>query len=219
MNTRLILMFVIFTTSCSHQSNNSQHSTSCNAPQQWCGTACVDLQSSSSHCGQCGVVCTGNFVCTNGACIDPCLSCTNDQICVQGQCLPKVCSQTKDCSLVLDYICKYDPHQFAKVCTPKQAGDCKDETECPKNHVCDGGQCYPNCYRGVVCKGANSCDPVTQRCICNKKVCEGQALYGCRPDTNLCDQICDTSPNRVGCLQGKQCLPPVVNSRIGFCYP
>lgn len=49
----------------------------CPAGQTLCGTACVDTQTHSSHCGACGMVCTpsdaGAVSCVAGACVRTCL--------------------------------------------------------------------------------------------------------------------------------------------------
>ena len=36
-----------------------------------CGDACVDLQTSPSHCGGCGIACGGGTTCVRGACLCP----------------------------------------------------------------------------------------------------------------------------------------------------
>lgn len=40
----------------------------CTAPQQDCGGACVDVQSSATNCGACGKACKTGELCTAGAC-------------------------------------------------------------------------------------------------------------------------------------------------------
>src|SRR4051794_36060276 len=40
----------------------------CQAGLTACGTECVNLQSASTHCGQCGTACTAPAVCAGGSC-------------------------------------------------------------------------------------------------------------------------------------------------------
>ena len=40
----------------------------CSAGQSACGTACVDLQADSRHCGACGATCGTNEACVEGGC-------------------------------------------------------------------------------------------------------------------------------------------------------
>src|SRR5208337_3872196 len=42
--------------------------TQCQAGQAMCNGTCVDLQTSSHHCGTCGNVCGSGTSCTNGMC-------------------------------------------------------------------------------------------------------------------------------------------------------
>ena len=45
----------------------------CPTPGQTkCGSACVDLQTSSQNCGGCGLVCANGFPCVDGDCENPC---------------------------------------------------------------------------------------------------------------------------------------------------
>ncbi len=85
----------------------------CVEGQGRCGEACVDLSSTASHCGACGVACSRTEACVEGACLcrpgatlceDRCVvtasdpahcggcagaggvACAPDQVCEQGQC-------------------------------------------------------------------------------------------------------------------------------------
>lgn len=44
--------------------------------QTTCGTSCVDLNTSSQHCGMCGHKCPGNAACSGGTCASPSSNCT-----------------------------------------------------------------------------------------------------------------------------------------------
>jgi len=54
----------------------------CVEGQARCGEACVDLSSSSSHCGACGVACSSTEVCVEGAC-----HCRSGAMLCEGQCV------------------------------------------------------------------------------------------------------------------------------------
>jgi parallel beta-helix repeat protein len=46
--------------------------TSCSDPLTLCGDSCVDLSSNAANCGECGVTCAENEVCSAGACASVC---------------------------------------------------------------------------------------------------------------------------------------------------
>lgn len=54
----------------------------CKANEMLCGTACVDIISSSEHCGNCTTQCSETGMCFEGTCLD----CTDKTMCPDGSC-------------------------------------------------------------------------------------------------------------------------------------
>lgn len=64
----------------------------CNKGRTKCGKQCFNLSTDSANCGDCGAVCTGGRVCSDGAC-----ACPANQSFVAGACIPRF-----GCTLELD---------------------------------------------------------------------------------------------------------------------
>ncbi|MCA9655576.1 MAG: hypothetical protein KC501_37045 [Myxococcales bacterium] len=172
----------------------------CTPPELECAGQCVDIGSSSAHCGDCNSPCFAGEVCNNGACtvlcgegllqcsgecIDPtsdemhcggCSSpCAADEICEASDCIP-------DC----------DPGLTA--CGSECIDTTSDDAHCsacdspcgPGEH-CMASTCVPACPMGLVeCEG--SCiDPMVEEAHCGAGLdCVAQPGDQCSP-MELCN--------------------------------
>lgn len=113
-------------------------STGCGAGQQQCGSACVDLYTSSTDCGACGVACTAPHatgMCSFGQC-------------TLGACLPGF----GDCDGLQSNGCEAD------LSSPDTCGLCTNRcapAEAGAASTCEAGVCQVKCLPGYrVCGGS-----------------------------------------------------------------
>lgn len=193
--------------------------------QQLCGGVCVDTDTDTQHCGQCGGVCGTGQICELGSCITPCPEgqtpcdgvcvtlatdpdncgfCDNvcvfansSATCVEGTCTLGACdSGFGNCNGEPSDGCETDLSGDLGEC-----GSCDNVCPTPANATatCEDGEC------GFVCEtGFGDCDadPATG--------CEQDLLTD--PDhCGSCDFECPAGPNEVatctGGVCGAECAP------------
>jgi hypothetical protein len=142
-----------------------------------CGTECVDLQSSNTHCGRCDNPCSGNEVCENGQCLDQSGTDCRETACAglaycdlaTGQCLPGCafddqCAGTNISCNLITRTCECDVgyHSCSGVCVDSSSvNTCGTRcSPCGDHQRCSGGECV--CVTGYhMCNG---------RCVPNDSV-------------------------------------------------
>lgn len=173
----------------------------CAAGQACCSGVCLDIQSSSAHCGACGTVCPSGQACCAGACTP-----TGSD--------PSHCGA---CNTVCDY------PNGTPVCT---AGACASGTCDPGFGDCDGdlsdgcetelsssaahcGACNRACASGPGATAACIMGACTLQCSVGRGNCDGNAANGCETELNspthcgACGQNCPTAANSTAvCLSG-----------------
>lgn len=117
----------------------------CPAPSSACEGACVNLATSNSHCGSCGVACSGGSYCEAGSCV-----CSNGQTQCDGVC-SALDADPQNCG-ACGHAC-----EDGAVCIE---GECKDDDCPPGEDRCDGectnlstdsehcGDCNVECKNG-----------------------------------------------------------------------
>lgn len=146
---------------------------------QPCEGSCVNLQTNSKHCGQCGNICEQGQICEGGTC---------KVVCRQNQ---TVCSD----------VC-VDTQTDRAHC-----GEC--DKACTHGEVCDGGECKLSCQKGLLACDNTCVDVQTnaQHCgTCNnacttEQVCrEGLCKVLCPQGFEDCDGTCvNTQTSREHC--------------------
>jgi hypothetical protein len=142
-------------------------SADCGAGRARCGSSgkCVDLTSSSDHCGSCGNVCPQGSVCSQSACVDVTGSSGGGPACPPGLTL---CGQACAVTAV----------------DPDNCGSCG--TTCEPGQICKGGYCVSDCPPPetfcVDDAGAPYCAPTSSdpaNCGACGRACEsGQVCLG-----------------------------------------
>lgn len=168
-----------------------------------CGGACVDLQTSAAHCGQCDNACPAGGVCTDGTCGCPAGQSVCGGACVDtnvdlkncGTC-SNACSTGATCT---DGECRC-PGTRGAVCM----GECAD-LDSDSSHC---GQC------GTACTGGTTCTAGTCACaLANEKSCGATCIdiqsdaLNCGDCNNRCDPgaNCDAGECRCPGAMGKVC--------------
>ncbi|QRN98713.1 hypothetical protein JRI60_06655 [Archangium violaceum] len=157
----------------------------CVEAQTRCGEACVDLSSSSSHCGACGVVCSATEACVEGSC-----RCRSGATVCGGQCV-------------------------VTASDPSHCGGCAGEggTACAPDQVCEQGQCKAACTLESSVRCDRSCvDPGTDAFHCGTcgNVCPD--VQSCRGGTCTYDLVaaCFNTGQVVGLQAGPDVKGPAV---------
>lgn len=174
--------------------DESQVPASCAAPQERCGEACVDLTSSSNHCGACDSACETGTVCEESACA---VFCEADTIRCSGACV--------------------DPKTDRNHC-----GACG--TACAAGLVCSAGACVTECATGLArCAVGNveSCvDHANDVAHCG--ACSNACAVGETCEAGACVKLCAGGgvlgdvfgPTMTGC-RGRTRF----QNRAAFCPP
>lgn len=137
----------------------------CKTPLRDCSGTCVDVRTSTAHCGICGNSC-GAGSCTDGTCSGkPVCSrdadCSSDKRCLGGQC-----------------VCPSGRTKCGDVCVDL-AGDAKNCGACGKlcaaGEACTFGTCIPKpaCAKDGDCTGGRFCTAGTCACPADQMLCGG----------------------------------------------
>lgn len=165
----------------------------CQAGQERCDGACVDIQNSLTHCGGCNAPCATE--CSEGLCKAPCVGA--ECACPEGQ------------------------ERCGEACTnlsvdPKHCGDCS--TSCGELEACTGGVCV--CSGDLSACGDDCVDLNSDETHCGDCVttCSAGATCilgkcACSEEQELCDGVCtdvtssDTHCGTCGhaCSDGQSC--------------
>ena len=166
----------------------------CNEPHSTCGGACVDLQTSSAHCGECGKSCGTKESCLAG-------------VCTPAADLPPLCN-----GAYVDYqtnpahcgacgnSCDASESCVAGVCSPM-----------PSMLLCDGYYIDPQTNPahcggcGTSCKNGESCNDGS--CVCFQDIC-GIECVDLQRDANHCGQCGHSCTPGMSCRDG-ECTPTV----------
>lgn len=159
----------------------------CQAGLTACNGICVNLQSESSNCGQCGTACTAPAVCANGSCNTACA--TGFQKC--GETCANTATDAGNCG------------GCGKVCemgVPCYGGVCG----CPESVLFCGGQCFDPM------SDAQHCGSCTTACTGGAGCVDGKCA--CATGEQLCGAECSNlnSPKHCGscdktCAAGEIC--------------
>jgi hypothetical protein len=136
--------------------------------------ACVNLQTSPAHCGQCGTACGPNFVCEGGQCVCPDVGFTRcgtacipaGGCCVDGDCPSGQTCQGAEC------VCHNDAN--CGVCRECVGGRCQPVPD--NTFTCIGAPLGPDGCGNSICRGGR-CDcglsgvlnPLGNSCACNEE--------------------------------------------------
>lgn len=179
-----------------------------------CGGVCVDVTTSSTHCGACDRPCAAGEVCDGGACATV-EDCTSD---------PSACTGLTWC----------DP--TSKKCEP----GCSRDDQCQDNATCDTStrECVcADTYHACGAECVDSTSPLTcgERCQpCQAPdngaaTCDaGQCGFACNEGHLACGGVCSACPQTPGittvtCEQDRcvvaGCVAPYVECAAGCCPP
>lgn len=196
----------------------------CLPPKVWCGTACVDLNTSFQHCGQCNNACPFKQpprgmvqVCQNGECghfqcnvttadcnddlADGCeITLTTDaNNC--GEC-GKSCAPGQRCFIRADKgnvpMCACDPHE-----TFCGSNACADLLADPNNCGACGHRCATAAHANSSCQNGFC---ITE-CAPGWGDCDGDISNGCETNTSLNPRHCGACGNR--CAPDQPCIDGV----------
>ncbi len=165
-------------------------------PENACGTDCVDLTTSNTHCGTCNNACAGAASCINGQCVCPANSTNCGTTCVDTTTDPLNCGGC-------DKICAAGYSCFNSLCTclktpcgtqcidtmndPLNCGGCNmacpflsqcqnGTCTCPAGETYCGGQCLDTKTNPMHCGGCNKpCNGICQNGACT--MCTAASLY------------------------------------------
>lgn len=176
---------------------------------KWCGNVCVDLSSSSDHCGACNNRAGKNAVCAKGK-----ITCTNA--------VHSLCGN--DC---VDL--KTDSDHCGK-CNNKIALDqmCKNGVPVAKPPSPFGAKCTSTCVQGFVCKEISAISSYcTKKCTNKGQACTstpaGTAAFCILPDSTTadlyCGFLCKTKTQTWNCPSQLKCSAKdnPLNSGQHFC--
>lgn len=158
----------------------------CCAPDEtYCSGKCIDVSSSSKHCGECGNSCASDALCEDGACVqEP--RCEDGQLECAGACVdPRV--DALHCG------------SCEKACDDGQRCN-EGECACPAGTVACGNACVDTQASDSHCGACNEACPSAQSCIAG--------ACACPPGRTLCgDQCADTQTSAEHCgACGKACM-------------
>lgn len=185
----------------------------CSSTQLSCSNACVDIKSSFSNCGGCGVSCLTGQSCSNGACIGtPCLSpktfCSSN-----GGCFDTT-SDNNNCG-GCGVACPSDQTCTRSVCTCNIAGRTLCGTSCLdlRTDARNCGSC------GNVCGATQSCTNGACTCPSGRTIC-GTSCPDITSDSSNCGGCGITCPSGRGCVNS-QCVivcPAGQSNCNGTCF-
>lgn len=167
-----LVLSIVSLTACGQEEKPEEP---CTGGRTACGSICVDLDSSDSHCGGCGIACGQYETCFGGKCVLECPGWLEEcgGSCVDLDSDPKNCGQ---CGTVCEGVC--------------QDGECR--TECLGDTTDCGGSCVDTSTDTSHCGGCNIACGETE-------VCEEGACV-CPDGTESCDEECvDTQNDASNC--------------------
>jgi hypothetical protein len=146
-----------------------------------CGTACVNLQNDTSHCGTCDHPCGATEVCAGGGCVLECPAGT--QSC-SGSCAD-LATDPSHCG-TCDHACPADSTCQASqcVCTVLACG----AACCSAGQVCTAGACCSPGCAGKAC-GPDGCGGSCGTCP-GALACDGAGSCGCASGLTVCGTAC-----------------------------
>jgi hypothetical protein len=171
----------------------------CQAGLTACNGACVNLQSESSNCGQCGTACTAPAVCANGSCNTACAA--GFQKC--GATCANTATDASNCG-GCGKVCEMGVPCFGGVCgCPDSVLFCAGQCFDPMSDAAHCGSCETACSGGASCiDGKCACATGEQLCgtecsnlnspkhcgSCDKTCAAGEicAVTSCIPSTQAC---------------------------------
>jgi hypothetical protein len=171
----------------------------CQAGLTACGGQCVNVQSASNNCGQCGTTCTAPAVCAGGSCNTTCAE--GFQKC--GDSCVKVATDAGNCG-GCGKVCDAGVPCYGGVCgCPESVLFCQGQCFDPMSDAAHCGSCETACTGGAACiDGKCACGPGEQLCgsecsnlnapkhcgSCDKACQTGEicAVTSCIPSTQAC---------------------------------
>lgn len=207
----------------------------CPSGQSRCVGSCVDLQTSTTHCGTCSNACRAGESCTTGQCQPTCQ--TNESIC-SNQCTDlsthplhcgkcgQVCPPGETCTNgACARLCPANTSACGDRCidlqnNPLHCGTC--DNKCQQGHTCNKGQCQLICGAGThLCNdkcvdlqaNSNHCGSCKNKCPATQACLTGKCQLTCPTNTQACNDLCvDTQQNTshcgacgTTCKQGEAC--------------
>jgi len=133
----------------------------CPAPEELCGSTCIDVTTDDANCGMCGNACGGGAACAAGACVCGGTQLYCGRACIDPRTDPANCGacgtrcRSDQVCRGRSCACAVGEVECGGVCTDLQTdrlhcGDCT--TACSSLHVCSGGGCV--CRPGLMlCAG------------------------------------------------------------------
>ena len=168
-----------------------------------CAGQCVDLLSSSTHCGDCFNVCEPEQRCRQGVC-----GCAATDILCNGS---TACAKT-------DVNCAANGACFDPLTSNDHCGDCA--TQCAQYQQCVQGQCVLNCAQNNLTQCGGTCidtqnDPANNAANGNVALNCGACGQACPSDKFMCSQGSCVCKNPLGTRCGDKCVDLQTNP--AFC--
>ncbi len=187
------LVFMVLATACS--TGSVQYCPEGTVP---CEGECVNTDVDAAHCGACFQACADGQLCVDG----DCTHCVNE--CADGE---KRCASGSNAQYQL---CGDPDRDSCKEWEPPQ--------DCPEEHFCDEGECFPSCKDACDGEGIRVCDPAGTEAYL---VCGyfGSNICLSLGPKNPCDKgfICQDGACVVSCVaecderEGIRCTDPPYN--------
>src|SRR5258708_15808043 len=138
----------------------------CSPPLLMCGTDCLDLQSSPTHCGACDIACSSDKICSQGSCV-----CAADQVLCGMTCVDTLKDKANcgACGIKCadTWVCSQG------ICAP----NCSDTLANCSGSCVDLQSDRANCGTcGFVCSSAMECASGACSCTDGLTNCGGQCL-------------------------------------------
>jgi len=221
---------------------------SCPTGQEWCDTACFNLQSSQQHCGTCEIACAATELCRSGECVLDCPATGGYADCGGTQCASlnsdpancdacgHACGATEVCSCgVCAPACDDLNTSTANcgacgtACTGTMVcccGACAEPpcpTTCPMVPIDDQLECGADSRACVDARGdLFHCGTCETACTLTQRCGDGRCtIESCLGSDVYCDGHCtnlNTSPNNCGRC-GNGCDPDLEYCLEGECRP
>lgn len=188
---------------------------SCEPPLTACGSSCVDLQTSTSHCGRCGSACALDESCTEGRCVQG--GNTSCSYCGPGvPCRNGVCDCQGRGALCSDFFC-VDLQQGVTSCGACFSPCLNSGERCiagvcacaAGEQLCDGA-CTSVLTDPANCGGCGTTCPAAQFCEAGRCVascsqpqsCAGARCFEIATDSEHCGASCARCPQGAACQAG-----------------
>jgi len=170
----------------------------CSEGQSRCGDTCVDLSSTSSDCGACGVACSGTEVCVEGAC-----RCRSGATLCDGRCVVTAsdpshcggCAGAEGDACAADQVCEQG--QCKAACTLATSERCERSCVDLETDAFHCGACGNVCADARSCRSGTCTYDVVAACFNTGQVVGIQA----GPDVKGPNVAVGTSPQTVAPLQ------------------